>query len=65
VGPEIDRALAAARAELAKANLDVKIRVRVDEALKRAEVRLQAREAERTESAQKVRSDDSDAQDDK
>jgi len=68
VGPEIDRALAAARAELAKANLDVKIRVRVDEALKRAEVRLQAREADRKESAQKVRSEDSedtDAQDDK
>jgi hypothetical protein len=63
-GPEIDRALEQARVALAKANLDVKINERVDQALKRVEIRIQARDANREDSNRKVRSDESDSQDD-
>jgi len=40
VQPEIERALAQARAELAKADMDVKVKERIDDALKRAEVKI-------------------------
>lgn len=40
--PEIDAALAKVRTELANEHLDAKIQMRVDEALKRAEIRLEA-----------------------
>ena len=63
-GPEIDKALEQARVALAKANLDVKINERVDRALKRVEIRIQARDANREKSDQKVRSEESDMQDD-
>jgi beta-lactamase regulating signal transducer with metallopeptidase domain len=42
--PEIDRAIEEARAELAKAHMDVNIQESVDSALKRVEVRIEARE---------------------
>jgi hypothetical protein len=63
-GPEIDKALEQARVALAKANMDVKINERVDHALKRVEIRIQARDANRENSDQKVRSEESDSRDD-
>jgi beta-lactamase regulating signal transducer with metallopeptidase domain len=60
-GPEIDKALAEVRTDLAKAHLDVKIRARVDAALKRVEVRIQARDADRKDSEHDVVIEDSDA----
>jgi beta-lactamase regulating signal transducer with metallopeptidase domain len=50
--PEIDEALEKVRVELAKAHLDANVQVRVNEALKRAEIRIdavKAREANRAE----------------
>jgi len=44
VRPEIEKALADARAALAKAHVDMDLQVRVDDAMKRAEVRMQMRE---------------------
>jgi beta-lactamase regulating signal transducer with metallopeptidase domain len=63
-GPEIDKALEQARVALAKANLDVKINEHVDRALRRVEIRIQAHDTNRNKSDQKVRSEDSDSQDD-
>ncbi len=65
VGPEIDQALAQVRTELAKANLDVKIRERVDAALKRVEIRIQARDANRKNAEHNIVIEDSDAPSDK
>jgi beta-lactamase regulating signal transducer with metallopeptidase domain len=59
--PEIDKALAEVRTDLAKAHLDVKIRERVDAALKRVEIRVQARDANRKDSGHDVVIEDSDA----
>jgi hypothetical protein len=64
-GPEIDKALAQARADLAKANLDVNIRERVDQALKRVEIRIQARDASRKNVEHDVVIEDSDPPSDK
>jgi beta-lactamase regulating signal transducer with metallopeptidase domain len=60
--PEIDKALEKIRTELAKAHFDADIQIRVDEALKRAEVRLEAtrmRVRERTRDEQDDSSSDS------
>jgi len=66
VGPEIDKALAQARAELAKdKNLDVDIQRRVDAALKRVEVRIQVQESRRKNSGRDIVIEDSDAPADK
>jgi beta-lactamase regulating signal transducer with metallopeptidase domain len=58
--PEIDRAMAKVRAELAKEHLDADIKVRVDAALNRAEIRIKAAKerADSREERQKERQDD-------
>jgi beta-lactamase regulating signal transducer with metallopeptidase domain len=63
--PEVDRALADARAELARAHVDAKIQARVDAALKRAEIRIEAAESRdhERESRHEERSEGSDAMD--
>jgi hypothetical protein len=43
--PEMEKALADARAELRKAHLDLKVEESVDDALKRAEMRIEAAES--------------------
>jgi hypothetical protein len=43
--PEVEKALADARAELRKAHLDMKVEEKVDDALKRAEIRIEAGES--------------------
>ena len=60
-GPEIDKALEQARVALAKANLDVKIQERVDQALKRVEIRIQARDGRHKNDDHDVVIEDSDA----
>jgi hypothetical protein len=62
-GPEIDRAMAEARTELSKANFDVKIRERVDAALKRVEIRLQ--DAAKADARHHIVIQDSDSPDEK
>jgi beta-lactamase regulating signal transducer with metallopeptidase domain len=62
-GPEIDRAMAEARTELAKANLDVKIRERVDATLKRVEIHLH--DAAKADGRHRIVIEDSDAPDQK
>lgn len=65
VRPQIERAMAEAREELKKQNLDVKISERVDEALKRAQIRIEL-EAARTnaEHDRQVKDDETDTDSD-
>ena len=61
-GPEIDSAMAKVRAELAKEHLDADIKVRVDAALNRVELRIEtarAREAGREERQEERRNEES------
>jgi hypothetical protein len=63
--PEVEKALANARAEIRKAHLDLKVEENVDDALKRAEIRIEAaasRDQDR-ETRREQRSEESDAPD--
>jgi|HubBroStandDraft_6_1064221.scaffolds.fasta_scaffold133163_2 beta-lactamase regulating signal transducer with metallopeptidase domain len=51
--PEIDKALEKVRVELAKAHLDTNVQMRVDEALKRAEIRIEAVKAREAAGAER------------
>ena len=63
--PEVGKALADARAELRKAHLDMKVQENVDDALMRAEIRIEAVESRNhdRENRREQRSEESDAPD--